>query len=159
MLNVKIIVVGNLKESYLREAVAEYTKRLGAFCTPEIIEIREARLPDSPSQGEIAAALADEGRRILAACPARAVKVALCVEGRQMSSPELAEYIGAASARASCLCFIVGGSYGLDEAVKSACEMRLSFSRLTFPHQLMRVILLEAVYRAFNIQKGTKYHK
>lgn len=159
MLNVRFVVVGSLKESYLREAVAEYTKRLGAFCSPEIVELKEARLPDAPSAAEISAALADEGRRILAACPARAVKVALCVEGRQLSSPELAEYIEAAAARASCLCFIVGGSYGLDDAVKRACETRLSFSRLTFPHQLMRVILLEATYRAFNIQKGTKYHK
>lgn len=159
MLNVKIIVVGSLKESYLREAAAEYIKRLSAFCSPEVVELREARLPDAPSAGEIAAALADEGKRILAACPARAIKVALCVEGRQLSSPELAEYIGAASARAGCLCFIIGGSYGLDDAVKRTCELRLSFSRLTFPHQLMRVILLEAVYRAFNIQRGTKYHK
>lgn len=159
MLNVKFVVVGSLKESYLREAAAEYIKRLSAFCTPEIVELKEARLPDSPSAAEIAAALADEGRRILAACPARAVKVALCVEGRQLSSPAFADYISAASSRAGCICFIVGGSYGLADEVKRAAELRLSFSELTFPHQLMRVILLEAVYRAFNILRGTRYHK
>lgn len=159
MLNVKFVVVGSLKESYLREAVAEYMKRLTTFCAPEIVELKEARLSDSPSSSEISGALADEGRRILAACPARSVKVALCVEGRQMSSPALAEYIDSAAARSGCLCFIIGGSYGLSSDVKRASDTRLSFSELTFPHQLMRVILLEAVYRGFNILRGTKYHK
>lgn len=159
MLNVKFIAVGGLKEAYLRDAVAEYKKRLSAFCTPEIVELKEARLPDSPSGSDVRAALTDEGKRILSACPTRSVKVALCVEGRQMSSPELAEFIESAAGRAACLCFIVGGSYGLSDQVKQACELRLSFSKLTFPHQLMRVILLEAVYRGFNIIKGTKYHK
>lgn len=159
MLNVKIVVVGGLKESYLREAVAEYMKRLTAFCLPEIVELKEARLPDSPSASEISAALACEGRNILAACPARSVKVALCVEGKQLSSPALAQYIDSAAARSGCLCFIIGGSYGLADDVKRAADLRLSFSELTFPHQLMRVILLEAVYRGFNILKGTKYHK
>lgn len=159
MLNVRFIVVGGLKESYLREAVEEYRKRLTAFCVPAIVELKEARLSDSPSPAEIRAALSDEGKRILAACPARSVKVALCVEGKELSSPELARYLDEASARSGCICFIIGGSFGLSDEVKNAAEMRLSFSRLTFPHQLMRVILLEEVYRGFNILRGTKYHK
>ncbi len=159
MLNVKIITVGSLKEAYLKDAVGEYTKRLGAFCTPEVVELKEYRLPDAPSEAQIKQGIEDEGRRILAAIPPRANIVALCVEGKQLSSEQLAEYIDGAAATAGCLCFVIGGSYGLSEAVKSAAALRLSFSKLTFPHQLMRVILLEAVYRGFNIIKGTKYHK
>lgn len=159
MLAVRIIVVGNLKESYLRDAAAEYLKRLSAFCVPEVIQLKEARLSDDPSDAEIRAALADEGKRILAAIPPRAEIVALCVEGRELSSPELASWLDAAASRSGCVCFIIGGSFGLADEVKRAAHLRLSFSRLTFPHQLMRVILLEAVYRAFNIIKGTRYHK
>ncbi|MBQ9080415.1 MAG: 23S rRNA (pseudouridine(1915)-N(3))-methyltransferase RlmH [Clostridia bacterium] len=159
MLNVKIICVGSLKESYLREAVAEYSKRLSGFCSPEVIELKEAKIPDSPSVSQINAAIEDEGKRILVAIPPRATVVALCVEGKQLSSEQLAEYIEAASSMAGCLCFVIGGSHGLAEEVKRAAALRLSFSKLTFPHQLMRVILLEAVYRGFNIIKGTKYHK
>lgn len=159
MLNVKIITVGSLKEGYLREAVAEYTKRLGGFCTPEVVELKEYRLPDSPSESQIKQGIEDEGKRILAAIPPRATVVALCVEGKQLSSEQLAEYIDSAAAVSGCLCFVIGGSYGMSDAVKSVAALRLSFSKLTFPHQLMRVILLEAVYRGFNIIKGTKYHK
>lgn len=159
MLNVKIITVGSLKESYLKDAVAEYTKRLGGFCSPEVVELKEYRLPDSPSEAQIKQGIEDEGRRILAAIPPRANLVALCVEGKQLSSEQLAEYIDGAAATSGCLCFVIGGSYGLSDAVKSAAALRLSFSKLTFPHQLMRVILLEAVYRGFNIIKGTRYHK
>lgn len=159
MLNVKMICVGSLKESYLREAVAEYTKRLGGFCAPEVVELRESRLPDNPSEAQIRATVEDEGKRILAAIPARAAVVALCVEGKQLTSEQLADYIEQTCSLTGCLCFVIGGSYGLSDSVKNAAALRLSFSRLTFPHQLMRVILLEAVYRGFNIIKGTKYHK
>ena len=159
MLNVTFITVGNLKESYLREAVAEYTKRMSAFCRPNIIELKEVKVPDSPSEVEINAALAAEAEKILAAIPPRAYKVALCVEGKQLASEELAAAIDKASMEHSDVCFIIGSSHGLSPEVKSACNMRLSVSKLTFPHQLMRVILAEAVYRAFTIIKGTKYHK
>ena len=91
MLNVKIITVGSLKEGYLREAVAEYTKRLGGFCSPEVVELKEYRLPDSPSESQIKQGIEDEGKRILAAIPPRATVVALCVEGKQLSSEQLAE--------------------------------------------------------------------
>jgi 23S rRNA (pseudouridine1915-N3)-methyltransferase len=159
MLNLTIITVGNLKEDYLKKAVAEYQKRLGAYCKPSIVELKEVKLSDSPSKVEIESALAAESEKILSSIPPRAFKVALCVEGKQMSSEKLAETIEKASLTHSELCFIIGSSYGLSPAVKSAADLRLSFSELTFPHQLMRVICAEAVYRAFTIIKGTKYHK
>ena len=159
MLNVTFITVGNLKESYLREAVAEYTKRMSAFCRPNIIELKEVKVPDSPSEVEINAALSAEAEKILASIPPRAYKIAMCVEGKQLSSEELASAIDKASMEHSDVCFIIGSSHGLAPEVKSACNLRLSVSKLTFPHQLMRAILAEAVYRAFTIIKGTKYHK
>lgn len=159
MLNVHFIVIGSLKESYLREACSEYVKRLSGFCRPEIIELRETRVPDSPSAKEIAAALREEGDKILSLLPTRAYKIALCVEGKQFSSEELAEKLETAAQSSGDFYFLIGSSHGLDARVKATCDLLLSVSKLTFPHQLMRVILLESVYRALNIQKGTKYHK
>ena len=159
MVGVKIITVGTLKEAYLRDAAAEYEKRLSAFCKLSQTNLKEEKLPDSPSASEINNALSKEAERILAEMPRRAYKIALCVEGRQLSSEELAEKLGDVSATHGEVCIVIGSSHGLDESVKSACDLRLSFSRLTFPHQLMRVILLDAIYRGFNILKGTHYHK
>lgn len=159
MLNIRFIVTGTLKEAYLRDACAEYMKRLSGFCRPEIVELKEVRVPDAPSDKEIASALKEEGDRILALLSPRAYNVALCVEGKQFSSEELAEKLEAAAQNAGEFCFIIGSSHGLDERVKRSCDLRLSISKLTFPHQLMRVVLLESVYRCLNIQKGTRYHK
>jgi 23S rRNA (pseudouridine1915-N3)-methyltransferase len=159
MLNVKFITLGTLKEGYLREAAAEYEKRLGGFCRFEMVQLKEERLSDQPSESEIKSALDKESAKIFAEIPSRAYVVAMCVEGKQCSSEELAEKLEEISARSSDICFIIGSSFGLADTVKQRADMRLSVSKLTFPHQLMRVILLEAVYRAFNIQKGTKYHK
>ena len=159
MLTVRIITVGSLKEPYLREAVAEYRKRLGGFCRVEEVSIKESRLPDDPSVPEIASALREEGRQILSAMPPRAYRIAMCVEGKQLSSDQLAEKLETASQTASEVDFVIGSSFGLSDEVKAAADFRLSVSALTFPHQLMRVILYEAVYRAMNIQRGTKYHK
>ena len=159
MINVTVITVGNLKESYWRDAVAEYEKRLGAFCKPTLVQLKEHKLPENPSEGEITTALAEEGKRILAAIPPRAYRIALCVEGVQYSSEELARRLETACNESGSICLIIGSSHGIAPEVKAACNLRLSVSKLTFPHQLMRVILLETVYRAFNIQKGTKYHK
>ena len=159
MLNVKFITLGTLKEAYLRDAAAEYEKRLGAFCRFELVQLKEERLSDDPSESEIKNALAKESEKILALIPARAYVVAMCVEGKQLTSPELAEKLEEISSRTSDVCFIIGSSFGLSDTVKQRADLRLSVSKLTFPHQLMRVILLETVYRAFNIQKGTKYHK
>ncbi len=159
MIGVKIITVGTLKEAYLREASAEYTKRLGGFCRLTEANLKEEKLPDNPSGTEISNALQKEGERILAEIPKKAYKIALCVEGKQLSSEELAQKLDAVSTTHGELCLIIGSSHGLDDSVKNVCDMRLSASRLTFPHQLMRIILLEAVYRGFNILKGTHYHK
>ena len=159
MLKVKLITVGTLKEDYLRAAAAEYEKRLGAFCRFEHIQLKEERLSELPSQNEIKAALDKEAIRITEQISSSAFCVALCVEGKQLSSEELSERIEAISLEKSEICFVIGSSYGLSDSVKQRADMRLSVSKLTFPHQLMRVILLEAVYRAFNISRGTKYHK
>lgn len=159
MINVRFITLGTLKEQYLRDAAAEYEKRLGAFCRFENIQLKEERLSDSPSQNEIKTALERESIKILEQIPPRAYCIAMCVEGKQLSSEDLAQKLDDAVQGTSDICFIIGSSFGLSDTVKQRADMRLSVSKLTFPHQLMRVILLEAVYRAFNIQKGTKYHK
>ncbi len=141
MLTVKVIAIGNLKESYLREAVREYEKRLTAYCRFQIIELKD----NAP---------------ILPHLPDRAYRIALCVEGRQKSSEELAALIDEKATEGfSELCFVIGAFDGLPEEVKAACQLRLSFSKMTFPHQLMRVILAEQIYRAFTINAGSKYHK
>ena len=159
MLSIKIICVGTLKESYFKDAIAEYSKRLSAFCKLSIVQIKEARVPDSPSEKEIAIALDEEAKSILAEMSPRAYKIALCVEGKQLSSEAFAEKIDKAAASHGEIIFVIGSSHGLSDKVKSACDARLSISEMTFPHQLMRVIMAEAIYRAFNIIKGTKYHK
>ena len=159
MVNVRFITLGTLKEGYLRDAAAEYEKRLGAFCRFQNIQLKEERLSDSPSDNEIKNALEREAEKIFEAIPPRSFCVAMCVEGKQLSSEELAQRLELALNETSDICFIIGSSFGLSDSVKQRADMRLSVSKLTFPHQLMRVILLEAVYRAFNIQKGTKYHK
>ena len=159
MLNVKFITLGTLKEAYLRDAAAEYEKRLGGFCRFESIQLKEERLSDDPTDSEIKITLEKESEKILSLIPSRAYVVAMCVEGKQLSSPELADKLEEISSRTSDVCFIIGSSFGLSDKVKQRADLKLSVSKLTFPHQLMRVILLEAVYRALNIQKGTKYHK
>ena len=157
--SVRFITVGSLKESYLREAAAEYKKRLSGLCRVEEIELKEVRLPDDPSDAEIKKALSEEAKAILAAIPPRAYSIAMCVEGTQMSSPKLAQKLEAVTAETGEICFIIGSSHGLAPEVKAAARLRLSVSELTFPHQLMRVVLYEAVYRCYQIAKGSKYHK
>ena len=159
MMNVRFITLGTLKEGYLREAAAEYEKRLGAFCRFENIQLKEERLPDDPSDNEIRAALAKESERILAEIPQRSYCVAMCVEGKQLSSEELAQRIESVANETANICFIIGSSFGLADAVKQRADMRLSVSKLTFPHQLMRVVLLEQIYRAERINKNEPYHK
>ena len=159
MATIKFISVGTLKEDYLREAVKEYSKRLSGFCNVVEVNIKEAKLPNDPSDGDIKRALAEEAKAILAAMPDRSYKIAMCVEGKQFSSEELAARLEGAFSAANEICFVIGSSHGLDDSVKNAADLRLSVSKMTFPHQLMRVLLLEGVYRCMNIIKGTKYHK
>ena len=160
MMTVHLLCVGKLKEKYLADACAEYSKRLGAFCRLNLVELPESRLPDNPSPGEIDGCLRKEGEEILAKIPRDAMVVPMCIEGRQLSSEELSAELSAAGVRGvSQVCFVIGGSWGLSDAVKSAGKLRLSMSRMTFPHQLARVMLLEQIYRAFSIASGGKYHK
>lgn len=160
MLTVNIICVGNLKESYWREACAEYAKRLGGFCKFAIAEVGESRLPKSYSDADIAKVIEGEGGRILEKIPSGSFVVAMCIEGRELSSPRLAETLSQiALGGKSRVDFVIGGSYGLSEAVKRRADLRLSMSPMTFPHQLARVMLCEQIYRAFSINADTKYHK
>ena len=159
MLSVKIVVVGNLKEEFFRAAEAEYLKRLGGFCKIEVVQLKEERVPDKPSQSEIEAVLTKESKAILAAVPQKAYKIAMCVEGKQLSSEELALQIDRVATTHGEICFVIGSSHGLSDSVKSACDLRLSVSNLTFPHPLLRVMMCEIIYRSMNILRGTGYHK
>lgn len=159
MFHIKILALGTLKESYWRDAAAEYQKRVGAYAKVEITELKEQRLSDAPSPGEIAAALDKEAEEILAAVPPRAVLIALCVEGKQLSSKELAGKLEQIKAASGELCLVIGSSHGLSPRVKKAAAFHLSVSALTFPHQMMRVMLLEILYRSLSISAGGKYHK
>ncbi len=160
MLNITLIAIGRLKEDYLKAACAEYTKRLGAFCKLQIVEIEEERLSENPSVAEIKAGLDSESNRIFAKLPNNAEIISLCIEGSKISSPSLAQKLEQIGIQGkSNVSFIIGGSFGLSEKVKSASHFRLSMSDMTFPHQLARVMLLEQIYRAMSIQAGGKYHK
>lgn len=159
MRNVTILCVGRLKEPYLRDACAEYTKRLGGYCHFSVVEIEEEKLPENPSPAQIEAALQAEGRRLLAKA-GNAAKIALCIEGRAMTSPELAEYLDELAVHGQGdIVFFIGSSWGLSPEVKEASRLRLSMSVMTFPHQLARVMLHEQIYRAMQISTGGKYHK
>ena len=159
MFKIKLIAIGNLKESYWRDALAEYKKRLGAFAQVEIVELKEERVPESPCPAEIEAALEKEASAVLAAIPPRAFMAALCVEGKQLSSEELSTTLARVMQECGELALIIGSSHGLSPRVKAAANLKLSVSRLTFPHQMMRVILLETLYRSLSILHGSKYHK
>lgn len=157
-MNIKLIVIGKLKEDYLRNACAEYIKRLGRYCMFELHELDECRLSDNPSDKEIAAALKKEGEQIKRY--ASGYIVPMCIEGKQLSSPELAEKIASAGVSGnSTVTFIIGSSFGIDPEIKAMGSLKLSMSKMTFPHQLARVMLLEQIYRAFQINTGGKYHK
>ena len=160
MADLCVIAVGSLREKYFRDAADEYKKRLGSSWRVSEVEIREETLPASPSPAQIAAALEKEGARILDAIPKRSYTAALCVEGYETDSTGLSKLISdVKNGGYSTVCFIVGSSHGLSEKVKAAADCRLSMSRLTFPHQLARVMLFESVYRATEISRGTGYHK
>ena len=157
MLSVYIIAVGSLKEKYFREAADEYKKRIGNVTE---IEIKEEKLPASPSYSQISAALEKEAERILEAIPKRSFVVPMCIEGKQMSSEEFSAALdNAALSGRSSVTFIIGSSHGLSDKVKRSADLKLSMSKMTFPHKLARVMLYEAVYRAFEISSGSKYHK
>ena len=159
MVQLTLVVVGSLKETYWRAAFAEYEKRLGAFCKLHVVEIKEQKLSDDPSDAEIKAALAAEGSAILSAIPPRAYLIALCVEGDACSSETFAKKLESAAAQSGQVALVIGSSYGLSDEVKAAASLRQSVSQMTFPHQLMRVLLMEILYRSFQILRGSRYHK
>lgn len=160
MQKVTVLCVGKLKEKFYAEAVAEYSKRLKRHCTLEIIELPESRLPDDPSPAEIRQALAAEAALIEGKLPKGGAVIAMCIEGKELSSPALAEKMEQfALGGASQLTFLIGGSVGLDAALKQKADLRLSMSPMTFPHHLARIMLLEQIYRAYQILSGSKYHK
>lgn len=159
MMSVNIICVGRLKESYLREGCAEYIKRLGAYCRVSVIEVAEERASDNPNETEIASIIKKEGERIIAKIPKGSAVVPLCIEGREYSSPAFSALIEKISLNSSAISFIIGGSFGLSDKVKRLGRERLSFGKMTLPHQLARMVLLEQVYRAFSILNNSKYHK
>ena len=161
MIRENLITVGKLKEKYWRDAAAEYVKRLGAFCKVEIVELNECRLPDSPSDKEIQSALESEAASMQKYLDVNgAYNIAMCIEGKQLTSEELSAAMTDCGTRGySTLNFIIGSSFGIAPAVKQRADMKLSMSKMTFPHQLARILLLEQIYRGFQIEKGSKYHK
>jgi 23S rRNA (pseudouridine1915-N3)-methyltransferase len=159
MVQLKIISVGTLKEEYLRDAILEYSKRISQFAKIEEINIKEEKINDELDSKEIAAALEKEGEKIIKAAPRDSYRIALCVEGVQYSSEAFSDIIKTASDKSGKISIIIGSSHGLSPLVKNDAHLKLSVSKMTFPHQLMRVIITEAVYRAFTIIKGKRYHK
>lgn len=160
MTAVQVVAVGKLKEAWMRDGCAEYVKRLGLWSRASVVEVDEYRLGENPSPAQVRACVEKEGERILGKIPKGARVVAMCIEGKTLSSEGLADYIArAAASGAGSLVFVIGGSYGLSDAVKDAASLRLSLSPMTFPHQLARVLLLEQLYRAFSINANAKYHK
>lgn len=158
MVRINIITVGTLKEKYLQQAVAEYAKRLSRFAKVQISELGEAYLPQDPSESDIVRALDKEADAILKRLSPGGTHIALCVEGKMHTSEQFATLIDTAGRNGS-IDLVIGSSHGLSERVKAACGLRLSFSSMTFPHQLMRVMLFEQLYRAFKINHNEIYHK
>ena len=161
MIKINLITVGKLKEKYWKDACAEYAKRMSSFCKLEIIELAESRLSDSPSEKEILHALTQEAKPMLPYCEKKStVNIAMCIEGKQFPSIELSKKLDSfVSQGYGTVNFIIGSSFGIADEIKNLCQLRLSMSEMTFPHQLARVMLLEQIYRCFQIQKNTKYHK
>ena len=160
MLNVTILAVGKIKEKFLSDAIDEYSKRLGRYCRLEIIRVKDDPTPDNPTDKERDIVLKREGEHLIEKIPKGAYIIPLCIEGKQKSSEEFAKTMSdIPSGGKSEVVFIIGGSMGLWDRIKDMADIKLSFSKMTFPHQLMCVVLLEQLYRAFNISGGGKYHK
>lgn len=156
-MEIRVLAVGRLKERFYEDAQKEYLKRLSAFAKVEVTELRE-ELRGPGVTGEMA--LTREKESILQRIPKDAIVIALCIEGKEMSSPQLASWLGEKmEGGASRFCFVIGGSEGLHQEVKQRADLRLSMSPMTFPHHLARIMVLEQLYRAFDIRRGGKYHK
>lgn len=158
MRRVSVLCVGKLKERFYAEAVSEYAKRLGRYCKLDLVELAEQRLPESPTPAEVERALAREAEAIRERIPSGAWVIALCIEGKLYASEKLSGLLETWG-RERRLVFLIGGSFGLHPSLKAQAHARLSMSPMTFPHHLARVMLLEQLYRGFQIQEGGKYHK
>ncbi len=158
MQTIQILAYGKLKEKYLRDAAAEYEKRLSRYCTFKCIELEPVQLSEKASEKEIAAALEKEGQQLIQ--KAKGFVIAMCIEGKLMDSASLAEKMQSIGVSGdSTITFLIGSSYGLSDEVKRRANLKLSMSPMTFPHQLARVMLYEQIYRGYQIQSGSKYHK
>ena len=158
-MKIRIVAAGRLKEKYLREGVAEYEKRLAPFASVELLETREEYMPENPSEAQRQQALAKEGERLLRLVPEKSFLIVLDVKGKLLSSEALAkELAGLALQGRSDLTFLIGGAFGLSPAVRDRADLRISFSPMTFTHQMVRLLLYEQIYRAFKINRGEKYH-
>lgn len=159
-MNIKIVCVGKLKEKYLKQGIEEYVKRLGAYCKMEIVEVSDEKAPEKLSDAEMIQVKEKEGERILAKIPENAYVYALAIEGKQRDSVAFAKELeGLGIQGKSQLVFVIGGSLGLSEAVMKRSNAQISFSKMTFPHQLMRLFLVEQIYRGYRIVNGHAYHK
>lgn len=159
-MNISVVSVGKVKEKYLRDGIEEYRKRLTRYCNIEIIEVPDEKAPETLSPKEEEQVKEKEGQAILKHIKENAYVIALAINGKQLSSEELADFISERAMNGdSSLIFVIGGSLGLSQDVLSRADFKLSFSKMTFPHQLMRMILLEQVYRGYRIIKGEPYHK
>ena len=159
-MKIKLVTVGKLKEKYLKDGIAEYSKRISRFAAVEMIELADEKTPDRASDSENEKILNLEGNRILSKIGDREFVVVLAIEGKTLSSEEFSKQLEQASINGySTLTFVIGGSLGLSPKVKKRANLSLSFGRLTLPHQLMRLVLVEQIYRAFTIQQGSPYHK
>lgn len=160
MLSVSLICVGRLKDAFFEDAAAEYLKRLKAFAKVQVHEVKACELCPEPGEAQIASALEKEGEQIIKKIPRGAAVVSLCIEGRLFSSEDTARLLSdTALSGKSEICFIIGGSFGLCDRVKNLSSVKLSMSKMTFPHRLARIMLLEQLYRGFKINAGEKYHK
>ncbi len=159
-MKIKIVTVGKLKEKYLKDGIAEYSKRISRFATVEMVELADEKTPDRASDSENEKILDVEGNRILSKIGDREFVVVLAIEGKTLSSEEFSKQLEQASINGfSTLTFVIGGSLGLSKEVKKRANLSVSFGHLTLPHQLMRLVLTEQIYRAFTIQQGSPYHK
>ncbi|WP_273714271.1 23S rRNA (pseudouridine(1915)-N(3))-methyltransferase RlmH [Leuconostoc mesenteroides] len=159
-MNIKLITVGKLKEKYLTEGIAEYTKRLSRFCKVQVVELIDEKTPENASEAQNNQIMAKEGERIQAKIGSRDYVIVLAIEGKQFPSEEFSQKLEAIAVNGySDITFIIGGSLGLSKAIKQRANIKMSFGLLTLPHQLMRLVLIEQIYRAFMIQQGSPYHK
>lgn len=159
-MNISIIAVGKIKEKYIQEGIREFSKRLSRYCSLNIIEVDDERAPENLSQKEVEIVKSKEGDKILAKIPQNSFIISLEIKGKQISSEELSKKMEDLMIDGiNHITFIIGGSLGLSDEVINRSNYKLSFSKMTFPHQLMRLILLEQIYRGFKIMKNEPYHK